>query len=116
LGNDWRPYNQTYDPKDKLSHEQQQRVIDFCKLVSHASDADFNAHLDQFIDLDELVRFLAVEVWLSTLDSILTVGQNYYLYLSPKGHRFQFFPWDLDHSFGQFAMAATQEERENLAR
>jgi len=58
---------------------------------------------------------MAVTVWLATMDSILGPGQNYYVYLDPKTHKFQFLPWDLDHSFGQFGMMGSQEQRENLS-
>jgi hypothetical protein len=58
---------------------------------------------------------MAVTVWLSTMDSILGPGQNYYLYLHPGTHKVQFIPWDLDHSFGQFGMMGSQEQRENLS-
>jgi hypothetical protein len=43
------------------------------------------------------------------------MGQNYYLYLNPESRNFEFLPWDLDHSFGQFPMGGTQEEREKLS-
>ena len=32
LGDDWKNYNQIYDPKTELTAGQKQRVIDFCKL------------------------------------------------------------------------------------
>lgn len=115
LGDDWKNYRQTYDPKTDLTSEQQQRVIDFCKLVSKADDAAFAGKLGDFLDLDEFARFMAVTVWLSTMDSILGPGQNYYVYLHPKTRRFQFMPWDLDHSFGQFGMRGSQEQREHLS-
>ncbi len=115
LGDDWSLYRQIYDPKTPVSDEEIQRVLSCCKLVSHASDAEFAAKLGDFLDLDAFARFMAVTTWLSTMDSILGVGQNYYLYLHPKTRRFQFIPWDLDHSFGQFAMVGTQEQRENLS-
>jgi spore coat protein CotH len=115
LGDDWKNYNQTYDPKSPLSHSQKERIMSFCKLVSHANDADFAARLPDYLDLDEFARFMAVTVWLSTLDSILAMGQNFYVYLTPKTGQFQFLPWDLDHSFGQFGMRGSQEQRENLA-
>jgi hypothetical protein len=102
LGNDWTAYNQIYDPKTDLSETEKQRVIDLCRLVSHADDAEFAARLPDFIDLDEFARFLAVTVWTGDLDSILTMGQNYYLLLDPDSGRFQFVPWDRDHSFGAF--------------
>ncbi len=115
LGDKWKSYNQTYDPKTDLTEPQKQRVIDFAKLVSKADDAEFAAKLGEYLDLDEFARYMAVTVWLPTLDSILGPGQNYYLYLHPKTRRFQFFPWDLDHSFGQFPLIGSQEQRENLS-
>lgn len=115
LGDDWKKYNQTYDPKTDLTPEQKQRVIDFSRLVTSADDTEFASKLDSYLDLDEFARFMAVTVYLSTLDSILSVGQNYYVYLSPKSFKFQFIPWDLDHSFGQFPLVGSQEQRENLS-
>lgn len=114
-GDDWAAYQQSYDPKTPVSAEETARVIAFSKLVSHASDPEFAARLGEFLDLDEFARFMAVTTWLSTLDSILRVGQNYLVYLHPKTRQFQFIPWDLDHSFGQFPLAGTQEQRENLS-
>jgi hypothetical protein len=115
LGDDWAAYRQIYDPKTPVSVEETGRVIAFSKLVSHASEAEFAARLGEFLDLDAFARFMAVTTWLSTMDSILGVGQNFYLYLHPKTGQFQFIPWDLDHSFGQFPMVGTQEQRENLS-
>lgn len=115
LGNDWARYNQTYDPKTALKPEEKQRVIEFCKLLADASDNELAAKIGEYLDLDEFARFMAVTVWLSTLDSILTIGQNYYVYLHPRTHKLQFIPWDLDHSFGQFGLIGSQEERENLS-
>src|SRR5256885_2365476 len=115
LGDEWKNYNQTYDPKTDLTPEQKQRVIDFCKLVTTASDRDFVAQVGDYLDFEEFARFMAVTVWLSTMDSILGPGQNYYVYLHPQTRKFQFMPWDLDHSFGQFGMMGGQEQRENLS-
>lgn len=115
LGDDWKKYHQSYDPKTDLTPEQKQRVIDFSRLVTKADDTEFSARLDGFLDLEEFARYMAVTVWLSTMDSLLALGQNYYVYLNPKSFKFEFLPWDLDHSFGQFPMVGTQEQRENLS-
>ena len=77
-------------------------MIQFAKLVTHASDAEFDAKVDDYLDLDAFARFMAVTVLLSNRDSILGMGQNYLVYLQPGTRRFLFMPWDLDHSFGQF--------------
>jgi spore coat protein CotH len=115
LGNDWAKYKQTYDPKTELSEQQTRRVMDFCKLVTSASDEEFAAKVEDYVDLEETARYMAVTVFLSTMDSILAIGQNFYVYLGPKTQKFQFLPWDLDHSFGQFPMIGSQEQRENLS-
>ncbi|HTL57982.1 MAG TPA: CotH kinase family protein [Candidatus Limnocylindrales bacterium] len=115
LGNDWPRYNQTYDPKTSLFDEQKQRVIGLARLVSSADDKTFAAKIGEFIDLAEFARFMAVMVFLSDMDGILGPGQNLYLYLHPKSQWFTFIPWDQDHSFGQFGMRGTQQQRENLS-
>lgn len=115
LGNDWASYKQTYDPKDEPSPAEAQRLIDFAKLVTHTNDAEFAAKLPEFLDLQHFAKFMAATVWLSTLDSILGPGQNYYMYLDHKTRKFQFFPWDLDHSFGQFMLMGDQQQRNELS-
>jgi len=115
LGDDWRAYTQIYDAKTELTAKQKQRVMDFARVVTQASDTEFARRAPEFLDVDAFGRFMAVTVWLSTLDSILTLGQNYVMYLHPKTDRFQFVPWDLDHSFGNFPMQGSQEQREQLS-
>lgn len=115
LGEDWEAYKQTYDPKTPVYASQARRVIDFCKLLTDADDATFAAQAPDFVDFDEISRFLAVTVWISTLDSILGMGQNFVVHLHPKTKKLQLMPWDLDHAFGQFGMRGSQEEREQLS-
>ena len=114
-GMDWSKYEQAYDPKSDVSDEQKERFYAFAKLVTEADDAEFARQLPDFLDLDEFARFMAVTVWLSTMDSILAMGQNFVVYLHPKTNRFQFVPWDLDHSFGNFGMTGSQDQRERLS-
>jgi spore coat protein CotH len=115
LGSDWKYYKQAYDAKTKLSDKQVRRVIDLCRLVTYADDAQFASKIGDYIDLDELARFMAVMIYLSDMDGILGPGQNLYLHLHPGTNKLTFIPWDQDHSFGQFAMRGTQEQREQLS-
>jgi spore coat protein H len=115
LGDDWKSYNQTYDPKGSLSAEQKQRIVSFAKFVTHTNDADFAAGLGDFLDLDNFARYMALTVWLSDLDGILGPGQNYYVYLHPISRKFMFIPWDQDQTFGQFPRGSSSEQRENLS-
>jgi spore coat protein CotH len=114
LGADWTAYTQTYDPKTELTESQKKAVMDLCRLVTQANDAEFAAQIGKFIDLPEFARFMAVMVYLSDLDGILGPGQNLFLHLHPQTRLFQFIPWDQDHSWGQFDRAS-QEQREKLS-
>jgi len=103
LGNDWSKYIQTYDPKTDLSDAEQRRVMEFCRFVTSATDAEFAARIGEYIDLDAFARYFAVLVWINNIDSLLDRGQNFYVHLGAASHKMIFVPWDQDHSFGGFA-------------
>ncbi|ATB30519.1 CotH kinase family protein [Melittangium boletus] len=114
LGDTWATYEKAYYPKGKVTEKQQARLIAFSKFVSHASDKDFASKIEQYIDLDTFARYLAVSVSLTTLDSPLLIGHNFYVYLDPRTQKFSIIPWDLDHSFGNLNMF-TNKEMETLS-
>lgn len=114
LGADWTNYHGIYDPKTKTTPAQRQRVIDFARLHTHAPDAEFAAKVGDFLDLDAVARFVAVEVLLANFDGLLGQGQNFLLSLDPRTDRFGFVPWDLDHAWGEFPFMGTPEQRERL--
>lgn len=115
LGDAWAAYAKIYDPRDEPAPAQQQRLIGAAKLVSHADDARFAREFAEWFDADEVARFLAVTVLLSTYDGFLNNGQNFYLYLDPRTDRFGFLPWDLDRAWGEFPFTGTAEEREKAS-
>jgi DNA-directed RNA polymerase specialized sigma24 family protein len=106
LGDEWPAYASIYDLKTKATPAQLRRVIDFAQLVSSATDAEFAASVGDYLDLDEFARFLAGEVLLPCYDSILSDGQNFYMYLDPRSNKFGFIPWDLDSAWGNTWIAS----------
>ena len=115
ISDNWDDYAAMYDPKMAVMPEDSAHLIDFFKLVSNADDETFAKQVENYLDLDEFARFMAITTWISTMDSILMQNQNFLVYLHPKTHQLQFLPWDLDHGFGQFGMGGSQEVRENLS-
>jgi len=111
IGDDWSAYAPIYDLKTKANPKQRQRIIEFARLVTSASDREFAERVGDFLDLDEFARFLAVEVLLPNYDSILTTGQNYYMYLDPGSNKLGFIPWDLDASWGNFWVGTRAEQQ-----
>jgi hypothetical protein len=102
LGDDWRAYVQSYDPKTDMTPADERRVIAFCRLVTSGSDAEFAAQAGDYVDIAAFARFMAVTAWMNNWDSILRNGQNYYVFVHPKTQKMHFITWDHDHSFGIF--------------
>jgi hypothetical protein len=115
LGNDWTAYAPIYDLKTEATSEQKDRVIQFSKLVTSASDDEFARRLSEFLDLEEFAAFLGGHVLLSSYDGFLANGQNIYVYLDPRSNRFGFIPWDQDHAWGEFGYVATADQRERAS-
>lgn len=116
LGEDWKTYNQSYDPKREPSEAEKRRVIEFSRIVTRGTDEEFAARAAEFVDLDAFARYMAVTVWLSNYDSILDNGQNHYVWLDPKTRKFSFIPWDLDRAFGQFGVMGGDMQRVDILR
>ena len=114
-GKDWAKYNQAYDPKTDLTPADTGRVIEFANLVTHASDQVFAARYGEFMDVEAFAKHMAVLVWIANPDSILSQGQNFYIFLNPTTKKFAFIPWDQDHSFGQFSPWRSPESQQQLS-
>ena len=50
------------------------------------------------------------------MDSILSMGHNYYIIRDPVSGKFQFLPWDLDLAFGAFPMAGANGIRLSVTK
>jgi hypothetical protein len=111
MGDDWSAYAPIYDLKTEATSEQRQRIIELARLVTSASEQEFAERVGSFLDLDEFARFLAVLVLLPNYDSILTTGQNFYLYLDPGSKKFGFIPWDLDAAWGNFWVGTKAQQQ-----
>lgn len=112
---EWKPYAEIYDPKTPVTDAQRQRLFQLARLVSHADNAEFERRIGEFLDLDQVARFLACEVLLSNYDGILSNGQNFLLWIDPRTGLFGFSPWDLDHSWGEFGWMGSREDREQAS-
>lgn len=114
LSKDWKDYNQMYDAKTTLTDADKQHLIDFCDLLTHASDEVFTAQIGTYLDIDAFAKYMAVVAWMANPDSLLDAGQNYYVHFNPTTKKYVFLPWDQDHSFGQFIPWRSAESQQTL--
>jgi hypothetical protein len=71
---------------------------DLQQIVSILADPghDYVARLAQRVDLDQFVKFWAIESLLGFWDGYANNQNNYYIYHDPRDDRFRFIPWGAD--------------------
>ena len=115
LGNDWAAYTNQVQAKTLVTTNDAARFIEFVKCLNLADEARFQAAVGDYVEVDEFLRFLALQGLLANLDSPLMTGHNYYLYLHPKTRKFVWLPWDLNEAFGGFGRAGSASEQMDLS-
>ena len=75
-------------------------LLHFLDILNNEPDETFPAEIEKVLDVDEVLRFLAVSTLVVHLDNYLGLGHNYYLY--ETGGKFTILPWDLNMAFGTF--------------
>ncbi len=78
-------------------------IIRFLDELNNGSD------YEEVMDVDAILRYLAVSTALSNLDSYQGgLAHNYYVY--EDYNRFYVVPWDLNEAFGTFGMGCSTDE------
>ena len=70
------------------------------EVLNNEPDETFVKEIEKVLDVDQVLRFLAVSAALVQLDNYTGTGHNYYLY--ETGGKFTIIPWDLNMAFGAF--------------
>ncbi len=74
----------------------------FLEVLNNCPDETFPSEIEKVLDVDQVLRFLAVSVMMVHLDNYIGMGHNYYLY--EINGKFTVIPWDLNMAFGTFGM------------
>ncbi|GAI06446.1 unnamed protein product, partial [marine sediment metagenome] len=69
-------------------------LFHFLDVLNNAPDETFPEEIEQVLDVDEALRFLAVSTLIVHLDNYIGLGHNYYLY--EIDGKFIIIPWDLN--------------------
>lgn len=99
-GSTWEEHARVFRPDRDATPQEKERLLAFTKLVSQPDTALFRAQIGNHMDVEQFLRFLAVNAFMMNWDGYLTGNHNFYLYLDPKDDKFRFIPWDLDLSMG----------------
>lgn len=115
LGDEWAPYAPKFNAKDELSASQSKRLVDLARLIHKADDAQFVSNIESHLDVEAVLRYVAVNSAICNFDSFLSTGHNYYLYLDPMRNRLCMMPWDMNMSFGGYSWVGTGEQIANTS-
>ncbi len=79
--------------EDEADGAEIQALVDV--LAADRSDAEaWRASLEQTLDVDAFLRWLAVNSAIENWDAYGAMSHNYYLYTSPEDGRLSWIPWD----------------------
>jgi spore coat protein CotH len=95
-------YEKSIELKTNKEKKDYTGFIRFLKILNETPAEKFKAEIEKVFNVDGFLKWIAVNTLLSNMDSYAGSGHNYYLYHNPKTGRFEFIPWDLNESFGNF--------------
>jgi spore coat protein CotH len=107
LGDELDPYKQRFEPRThKLDADTilYSPIRDLFQEVSGPDDAVWRERVESFIDLEQFVRQVAIEMFLSEHDGLLGYAgmNNFYLYRATSRGQQRVLVWDLDLSFRDY--------------
>ncbi|MBN1160414.1 MAG: CotH kinase family protein [Dehalococcoidales bacterium] len=82
------------------------------EVLNNEPDETFVEEIEKVLDVDQILRFLAVSATLVHLDNYIGMGHNYYLY--KVDGKFTIIPWDLNMSFGGFSIGIDTDSNINF--
>lgn len=74
---------------------------DYAKVIAALKALDSGEDIEEYFDVDEILRYLAVHTFVVNLDSYSSeMAQNYYIY--EHNGVLQILPWDYNYAWGAF--------------
>ncbi len=97
-------YEKAFEPKAGTSKQDQDRLIEFIKIINQAPADEFAERIEATLELDDFLRTTAVLLFAGAFDQLTGWNpHNYYLYRDNQRSRWRYMPWDLDVGFSATA-------------
>src|SRR5512133_2560064 len=98
LGENRESYEKIYELKSKDSPDAYRGLIKLCRVLEQSKPEALERELQPLLDVDEVLRFLALENLLINNDGYFLRTSDYYLYQNKSG-RFVVIPHDVNETF-----------------
>jgi len=119
LGTDSEVYVPLFEARTHEKQAQQTLYAPLRDLFTASAETSgdaWRARVESFIDLHELLAYLAVETFTSDNDGLLGAWgmNNFYLHRGAEGTQHQIVPWDKDQAFGDVEAGIFLRADENV--
>ncbi|TWT31799.1 CotH kinase family protein [Blastopirellula retiformator] len=98
LGEDVDQYKSRYDMKSSDGAKAWAALIRLCRTLNETPAEQLEAELAPMLDIDETLKFLALDVALVNSDGYWTRASDYYIFLD-KEKQFHVIPHDMNEAF-----------------
>ena len=99
-GEDPAEYESRYELKTgSAGTEDWKALIELCRILKETPDEEIEELLPKHLDVEETIRFLALDNAFVDSDGYYSRGSDYYVYLDPDGI-FHLIPYDNNETFG----------------
>ena len=104
LGDDLAPYKELFEPEThRLASDTvlYSPIRDLFREVNHPEDPQWREIVDRYLDLEQLVTYVAIETFLAERDGMTGFAgmANFFLYRPERSTRHRLLPWDRDSAF-----------------
>ncbi|MBN1973663.1 MAG: CotH kinase family protein [Sedimentisphaerales bacterium] len=100
VGDNAESYKRIYEIKSKDKPESWASLINLCKVLDQTPPEELENELRPILDIDGVLKFLAIENALINSDGYWVRASDYLIYQDPTG-RFHIFPYDTSETLNQ---------------
>lgn len=98
-GEDIQRYREVFEIDNRDRPESWQSLINLIRVLNETPIGELEAALTPILNIDGILRFLALDVALANSDGYWRRGSDYNIYLDPAG-RFHVLPHDMNEALG----------------
>lgn len=108
-GDDPTDYETSFKQLNKKGSQDLEPVMKLVKWANKASDKEFAAGLDKYVDVDSLAEYIASQNLLLNFDDMAGPGKNYLLRYDLDTKKFSVLGWDYNLTFSGDATAGPDD-------
>lgn len=99
----WSPNwtdRRVYDLKTNTEEDDYSDLASLISFLEASSMSKFKKEIEDYLNVDGVLRWMAVDILTGNWDNYWYNQNNFYLYNDPESGRFEFIPYDYDNTLG----------------